>query len=119
MPLVSATVTLAMCSVNVSWEAKHSGLHVRLMLIFTLFLLLERSRVEHVIRLLGCRLLGKVFALYALHTFSSRFRSVVWTWSYVTITLGFSCQDGDQNRILTAVPDLSAGHATSISSALC
>lgn len=62
--------------------------------------------MQLVIRLLGCRLLGKVFALYALHTVSSQFRSIVSTWSYVTITLGFSCQVGDQNRILMAVLDL-------------
>jgi hypothetical protein len=63
--------------------------------------------VELVIRLPGHRLLGKVFALYALHADSSHFCSVVCTWPHVTIILKFSCRDGDQNRILTAVLDLS------------
>jgi hypothetical protein len=51
---------------------KHSRrrLHVLLMLIFTLFLPLERNRMELVITLLGWRLLGKVFALKALHAVS-------------------------------------------------
>jgi hypothetical protein len=52
-----------------SGKTEHTGrLHVLLMLIFTLFLTLERSRVEVVIRLLGCRLLCKVFALYGCFT---------------------------------------------------
>jgi hypothetical protein len=77
------------------------------MLIFTLFLPLERSRVELVIRLLACRLPCKVFALYALHTDSSHFCSIVCMRPYGTIIAKFSCWDRDQNRILTAVLDLS------------
>jgi hypothetical protein len=41
------------------------------MLIFTLFLPPEGSRVELVIRLLDCRQPDKVFALLALHTFAA------------------------------------------------
>lgn len=111
MPLTSASLALAMCSVSnvvstFSGKTKHSGrLQVLLMLIFTLFSPLERSRVVLVIRLLGCRLPCKVFALYALHADSSHFCCLVCTRPYVTAK--FSSWDGDQNRILTAVLDLS------------
>jgi hypothetical protein len=63
--------------------------------------------VELVIRLLGCWLLCKVFALYALHTDASHFCSNVCTWPRVTITLRFNFQGGDQNRTLTAALELS------------
>jgi len=62
------------------------------MFIFSLFLTLERSSVEVVIRLLGCRLLCKVFALYALHTDASHSFATVCTWLHARITLRFSFQ---------------------------
>jgi len=103
------SLTVAMCSArNVvstfSGKTKQSGrLHVLLMFSFSLFLTLERSSVEVVIRLLGCRLLCKVFALYALHTDASHSCATVCTWLHVRITLRFSFQHVHQNRILTAV----------------
>lgn len=105
------SLTVATCSArNVvstfSGKTKQSGrLHVLLMFIFSLFLTLERSSVEVVIRLLGCRLLCKVFALYALHTDASHSCAIVCTWLHVRITLRFSFQHVHQNRILTAVLD--------------
>jgi hypothetical protein len=105
------SLTVAMCSArNVvstfSGKTKQSGhLHVLLMFIFSLFLTLERSPVEVVIRLLGCRLLCKVFALYALHTDASHSCTTVRTWLHVRITLRFGFQHVHQNRILTAVLD--------------
>lgn len=90
-----------------SGKTKHTGrLHVLLMFIFSLFLTLERSSVEVVIRLLGCRLLLKAFALYALHTDASHSCATVCTWLHVRIALRFRFQLVHQNGILTAVPDM-------------
>lgn len=105
------SLTVAMCSAcsavsTFSGKTKQSGrLHVLLMFIFGLFLTLERSSVEVVIRLLGCRLLCKVFALYALHTDASHSCAAFCTWLHARITLRFSFQHVHQNRILTAVLD--------------
>lgn len=102
------SLTVAICSTGnavstFSGKTKQSGLlHVLLMFIFSLFLTLERSSVEAVIRLLGCWLLCEVFALYALHTDTSHSCATVRTCLHVRITLRFIFQNVDQNRILTA-----------------
>jgi hypothetical protein len=111
------SLTVAMCSAcnavsTFSGKTKRSGrLHVLLMFIFSLFLTLERSSVEVVIRLLGCRLLCKVFALYALHTDASHSCATVCTWLRIRITLRFSFQHVHQKQNLDSCAG-SDGHAT-------
>jgi len=105
------SLTVAMCSARsavstFSGKTKQSGrLHVLLMFIFGLFLTLERRSVEVVIRLLGCWLLCKVFALYVLHTDASHSCAAVCTWLHGRITLRFNFQHVHQNRILTTALD--------------